>query len=318
MTESLATRPTAVILAAIDARATVCASVARFLDELDGQGEVIVVDASRDGTAELVEARFPGVRVIRRPAGRLAPELWRDGLEAARAPLVAFSTAQMIPAAGWYRAMLACLEETGAAVVGGPIDPPGASQSWCRAAYLHRYIHYLRPLADRRQVEPPGDNAVYRRDALAGLDALWQDGFWEVEIHRALRARGQGMVMADLAVVTYQGGTRPLSFLRQRHAHARRYGASRARGIGTAGRLVRIAAAPLIPAVLLRRIVAALAARSEAPRDWVPALPWLFAMLVVWSVGEALGMSAGLLGPRSRWTARQRGSNVVTCSPIRH
>ena len=58
---------------------------------------------------------FANVRVIRRPVGRLAPELWRDGLNATDSPLVAFSTAAIVPAPGWLDAMLARLAETGAA-----------------------------------------------------------------------------------------------------------------------------------------------------------------------------------------------------------
>ena len=34
------------------------------------------------------------------------------------------------------------------------------------------------------RTEPPGDNAIYRRDRLAGLEDLLDRGFWEAEIHR--------------------------------------------------------------------------------------------------------------------------------------
>src|SRR4051794_14992180 len=138
MSRSLAERPMAVILASIDARRTFRSSLDGWLREVDGRGEVIVADASRDGTADAIEASFPAVRVLRQPPGRLAPELWRDGLEATEAPLVAFSTAQMVPTVGWCRAMLERLEETGAAAVGGPIDPPNEYVPGCWATYLHR------------------------------------------------------------------------------------------------------------------------------------------------------------------------------------
>jgi glycosyl transferase family 2 len=291
MSPAPARPPLAVILAAIDARATARASLARFRDELDGRGDLILVDASRDGTADVVEARFPGVRVLRRPPGRLAPELWRDGLEATDAPLVAFSTAQMVPVPGWRVALLDRLEATGAAVVGGPIEPAPGLAPWERAVYLLRYVNYLRPLGDPGRAEPPGDNAAYRRDRLSGLESLWEHGFWEVEIHRALRARGERLAMAEDAVVEFRGGTGLASLLRQRHAHARVYGASRARRFGTASRLAHIIAAPAVPAVMLRRIVAALATRGQSPVAWLPALPHLLPLLAAWSLGEARGFA---------------------------
>jgi hypothetical protein len=313
MTWSFSRPELAIVLAAIDARATVRSSVARFLHELDGQGELVVVDASRDGTADVVAAEFPGVRLIRRLPGRLAPELWRDGLEALddQAPLVAFSTAQMVPAPGWRRAMIDRLEEAGAAAVGGPIDPPSGYEPGSWATYLHRYVNYLRPLNERGPFDPPGDNAVYRRDCLERLEALWDEGFWEVEIHRALRAGGETLAMAPEAVVVYHGGAPSAGLYRQRYAHARRYGASRARSIGAIGRLSRMAAAPAVPAVLLRRIAATLAARGQSLRDWFPALPYLFPLLAVWSLGEAHGMGTALLG--TRW----RRSPATSSSPTK-
>jgi hypothetical protein len=298
----------AVILASIDAARTFRGSLEGWLREMDGRGEVIVVDASRDGTADAIEASFPAVRVLRQPPGRLAPELWRDGLEATEAPLVAFSTAQMVPGVGWRRAMLERLEETGAAAVGGPIDPPNEYVPGCWATYLHRYLQYLRPILNPERTEPAGDNAVYRRDRLDALESLWDGGFWEVEIHRALRARGERLVLAEDAVVAYQGGPIPSSWLGQRYAHARRYGASRARGLATASRVARIVAAPAVPAVLLKRIVAGLTARGQSPIDWLPALPYLFPLLAAWSLGEARGLGAGLLGTRR--------PKVVTSSPM--
>lgn len=281
----------AVVVASIDARATVAASLARFVEETGARGEVILVDASRDGTADEAERAAPSVRVLRRPAGALAPELWAEGLRASSAPLVALSTAQMVPTAGWLAALRDRLEAAGAAVAGGPIAPDCGLSAADRALYLQRYVNYLPPLppAVASRVEPPGDNALYRRDALAGLETLWERGFWEVEIHRRLRERDARLVMADAAVVTFQGGARLGLTLRQRQAHARHFAASRAQRMRSGERLARSAAAPMVPAVLLRRIAATLAARGQSLGPWMPALPWLSLLLAAWSVGEAAG-----------------------------
>jgi hypothetical protein len=301
MSASLADRPTAVVLASIDAVETFRGSLERWLLEMDGRGEVIVVDASRDGTADEVARWFPQVRLLRRPPGSLVPELWRDGLEATDASVVAFSTTQMFPAEGWRKTMLERLEETGAAAVGGPIlRPTDVAELPKRAAlYLHRYVHYLRPLINPEGVEPAGDNAVYLRDRLDGLESLWTAGFWEVEIHRALRARGEHLTLSEGAVRLY--GIGPWGgLLWQRYTHARHYGVSRGQHLGTAARLARIVAAPVVPAVLLHRIIAALRARRQSLLPWLPALPYLLSLLVAWSLGEARGMSQGLLTRQGR------------------
>jgi hypothetical protein len=291
-------RRVAVVLAAVDARDTVAASVARFLEQVGERGEVVLVDASRDGTADVAEQLFPRLHVIRHAPGRLVPELWTAGLVATRAPLVAFSTAQMVPSAGWLAALDDRLEQTGAAAVGGAIEPAGGLSPSDRALYLLRYVRYLRPIAE--EVEPPGDNALYRRSALADLESAWERGFWEVEVHRRLRERGEALAMAQEAVVEFVGGSRLGEAVRQRGRHARHYGASRAARMGFAQRLARSAATPIVPAVLLQRIGTALGRRGQSLRPWLPALPPLAVLLAAWSCGEAAGT---WLGPDAKHQA---------------
>jgi hypothetical protein len=272
MKASLAQLPMAVVLASVDPAAHAHGHIERWRRELREDDELIVVDG---------------------PPGRLAPELWREGLEATDRPVVGFSTTAMCPASGWRQAMLERLESTGAAVVGGSIRPQ-ADDPVSKAIFLLRYINYLPPLIDPARAEPPGDNAVYRRDRLEGLESLWKEGFWEVEIHRALRARGERTAMADEGVVEHHGEGRLFRLIPNRYAHARRYGASRARALGPLQRLMRIAAAPLVPLVLLGRIALGLRSRGQSLVPWLPALPALLALLAAWSLGEARGIGTGL------------------------
>lgn len=290
----------AVVVASIEARATIAASLRRFVEEAGARGEVVLVDASSDGTADEAERTAPSVRVVRQAPGRLAPELWAEGLRVTRAPLVAFSTAQMIPSPGWLAALRDRLEAEGAAVAGGPIEPSRGLSAADRALYLQRYVHYMPPLPEPAggRVEPPGDNALYRREALAGLEPLWERGFWEVEVHRQLRQRGARLAMAADAVVRFHGGTRLGLAVRQRQAHARHYAADRARQMRHGERLGRSAAAPIVPAILLRRIAATLAARGQAFRPWLAALAPLSLLLAAWSIGEAAGTWLGPPGKR--------------------
>jgi Glycosyl transferase family 2 len=282
-----------VIVAAVDAQATVAASLGRFAEQVCGRGEVLLVDGSSDRTALVAQGlALPGVRVLQRPVGLLVPDLWRAGLDATDAPLVALSTAQMVADRGWLEALRARLDETGAAAVGGPIEPAEGLSPLDRAVYLLRYVHYLRPLPRVRRVEPPGDNVLYRRDCLCS-QAMVTGGFWETEVHRSLRARGESLAMADDAVVRFHGGSPPGVVTGQRHRHARHYGAQRSARMGAVERLARVAAAPAVPLVMLRRIRAELTGRGVPLGPWTPALPWLGLLLAAWSAGEAVGAWLG-------------------------
>ncbi len=282
-------RRVAVIIAASDARGTVQASLGRFLEETSGRGEVVLVDASRDETPEIAAKVFPSLRILTQRPGTLTPELWGVGLRATDAPLVAFSTAAMVPRSGWLDALIARLDESGASAVGGPIEPAGSLALTDRAVYLLRYLNYWPPISRSFPPEPPGDNGLYRRPALMDMDAILDRGFWEHEVSQILRDRGEILTMAESAGVVFHGGYSLGSALRQRHRHAVIHGAARACRMQATERLWRTAAAPIVPAVLLRRIARGLSARGQKLGPWLPALPRLMLLLAAWASGEARG-----------------------------
>jgi hypothetical protein len=280
----------AIVVALTDpATPTLAKGLARFADEAGPLGEVLLVDASGRSNCAEIAGQFSNVRVIPRPVGRLAPLLWRDGLLASDADLVAFTTAQMIPRPGWLEALKAALRETGAAGVGGPIEPGSRLSSTDRAVALVRYSGYFPPLPGSPPIGPPGDNALYRRERLMEVESAWVDGFWEVDVHHALRDRGDTFAMADSAVVCFEGGIGLRSMVRQRVRHARRYGAGRSQGLATTARLARVLASPLVPPLLCGRIVRALRARGMALRPWLGSLPSLLVLASSWAIGEAVG-----------------------------
>jgi hypothetical protein len=285
--------PISLVLASIDSKSTIEQSLRRFCDEVRDRGEVVVVDGSEDGSAELAEQRFPGVRVLRRRPGTLAPQLWRDGLRATDSPLVAFSTTQMAPRDGWLDRLLERLSTSSAAAMGGAIAPSPNLSATNRALYLMRYASYCPPVVSSQRFEPPGDNAIYVRAQLEGLESAWASGFWEIEVHRRLLDRNERIDAAPDAVVEFLGGASLRTAAWHRFSHARHYGLGRAKGWRWGLRAVRSASAPLILSVLLARILRSVTTRGVPARFWLPALPPLTVLLSVWSAGEAAGTFFG-------------------------
>jgi len=222
------------------------------------------------------------------PRGALVPKLWAIGIEAARGSWIGLTTAHCVPDPSWIEAALAITAGTKHAGIGGVIDAPddGAPIDW--ALFFARYSAYMPPLPAGEVDEIPGDNALYRADA---LDRAWRDrepGFWEPLVHRVMRGEGETLVIAPELQLRVGRSDRAWPHLLARFRHGRHFGSTRPGSL--LQRVVRFGASPLLPAILSLRIVRRVRQRRPDLSGRVAAAsPWLFAVIVAWSLGEATG-----------------------------
>ncbi len=215
--------PVSVIVPARAAAATLGRALESVLaQDYAGGFEVIVADGSEGAeTGALVRRRFPGVRLIPNPGRDIASGL-NAALHAARHPVIARVDARTVLPEAYLTRAVATLSRTGAANVGGRLEPLGVS-FFERAVALATST----PLGagDARYriggAEGPVDTVflgVFRRaavDAAGGFDeSLLRNE--DYELNWRLRARG-GTVWFDPALVV---GYRPRGSLR---ALARQY-----------------------------------------------------------------------------------------------
>lgn len=274
--------------------------------ECEAGDEIIVVAAGSDPAAGPLAARFPAVRWLHAPAGTLTPRLWSLGLSASSAPLARLTIGPCRPAPGWRRALVAALG-SGAAAVGGAIQPGDRLRSRDRALYLLRYRNYRLPFKRSARIDLPGDHAAYLRRALVATRTLWRESFWEMDVNRALAEAGERLIMEPGFVSHYLGGERACRFLAQRFRHGIHFGRARLVGV-PAGRRWALALAFVLPgAIFLGRILRESGVSGGRPRVWTAgSLPWLIAFVASWSLGEWVG---ALQGPPR--TDRRADSDLV-------
>jgi glycosyltransferase involved in cell wall biosynthesis len=252
--------------------------------------EIIVVDGSTDGTADLVTAQFPQVVLIHSPNQWLVPQLWGAGIQRAKAPIVAITTAHCIPAENWITNILNTANtQLQFAGYGGGILPPsnGAPKDW--AVYFSRYSAFMPPIVEGTTAEIAGDNAAYRK---AALDKYWKQpehGFWETLFHHELRQHGGNLYLSSTIEVELGNNNHSWYFFQARFRHGYHYGSTRPE-TSRVGRLIRIVAAPALMPFLVLRI--GLRVAKQRP-DWmliyILALPWLATFLSAWALGEVRG-----------------------------
>jgi hypothetical protein len=252
--------------------------------------EIIVAQSGAGdgaGNADLAR-RYPQVRWLHSPAGTLVPQLWKQGLDAARGPLVALTIAQCRPSPTWLQQIAASLSG-GAAAVGGPLTGPegGSSVDW--ALYFARYSAWM-PAGKTAPVhDVAGDNAAYRRAALEGCEAAMRDGFWEVLVHQQLVAQRRTILWEPAMLVEFHASGKLRNLARTRYEHGRHYASTR-QGNRLATRALRALTAPALPLVLLARIHGRIRARQPAwLRHFWRSLPALSVLVAAWSLGELSG-----------------------------
>lgn len=255
--------------------------------------EIIVVDNSTDGSAQIVEGQIPGAQLIKVSGSSLVPDLWARGAARAAGQVVAFTTGHCIPREDWLSEILRH-HASGHAGIGGAIENrrPSSLNQW--ATYFARFTAFMPPFAERPVDQIPGDNASYKRFVLEECADLIKDGFWENDVNIRLRAGGHSLLMTPRIVVYHAHRGTVRAFCRQRLQHGRVFGARRINGAGLLLRLLYLTLMPLIPLLILAKIIRRVLARHENPRPLLLSFPLLVLFILTWSLGEFLGYLSGM------------------------
>ena len=295
-------RSTAVAISVIVASVEAARTMRRCLESVCEAAkavaaEVMVVDASRDGSADIAEEVLGPASVIRLPVGTLTPDLWAAGIQRSRGKIVALTTAHFEVQASWLDSLAKGLDGStlGAS---GRIDLADETSVTDWAVFYLRYAEFLNEPENlvRGVSGIPADNAAYDGDAARQFVAR-RAGFWEVEFHQELHAAGRSLALVRNATARYGRSFPFLTIAAHRFHHGRHAGAWRvATGQRSLGLL--IASAPAVPFALAarswRRVRSIPAHRSRFLR----ALPVVLALATMWAAGEAVGAMTG--APLSR------------------
>jgi hypothetical protein len=142
-----------------------------------------------------------------------------------------------------------------------------------------------------------GANVTYSRRVLSDVVRLAGMGEWENVAHDQLAAQGRSLRFVREATIAQNQNYHFWSFCRDRYEHGVSYARRRLVDRGGGRRLDYALGSFALPSVLLLRV-----ARAVNPRhrwDFVRALPFTFAFLTAWSVGEAVGYIRGGALPRA-------------------
>lgn len=194
--------------------------------------EVVVVDnASSDRTAEI--ARAAGAVVVSEPLPNRSRARNR-GIEAARAPRVAFTDADCVASPRWLEELLACADR--APLLAGPVvttvrDPPNAVER------LERHWRFAQEHWVRQGWAATANLAVERTvlDAVGGFDPAYRHIGEDADLCVRARRAGFALGFCPGAEVSHEAESGVTPMLKRAFRHG--YGARQAlRRVGTGHR----------------------------------------------------------------------------------
>jgi hypothetical protein len=257
--------------------------------------EIIIPATAR--VARLLETRAAlpaSVRVV--SLDDVDEDAWRmraRGVAAAGAPVVATLEDHALPATDWARRVIDAHATLPHAAIGGVVEKatPDTGSGW--AMYFLDYGRYIPPQAAGPREYLSACNVSYKRAALADIAETWRVAMHETTVHFALLARGATLWLDPSIVVRQRRSLAIPEGMEELRHHGTLFGQDRAGQLSAAGRAVRFAATPLVPAVHLARAARHAVGSPRLALGFVRAVPALVAFAVAWAAGEGAGLWRG-------------------------
>jgi hypothetical protein len=236
---------------------------------------------------------FAGVRVVEiarinpMSSGRAA------GVRAATAPIVFIGETHSFPHPGFAEALIAAHSEPWDAVVPGLSNAnPESALSW--ASFLMDYGQWLDALPAGQIPGGPTWNVAYKKAVLLDLGdrldgALSHGDELAVELH----ARGHRAYFEPSAKLDHANISQPFWWLQQRYLCGLLVASSRKARWPRSKRLMYICASPLIPFVVLSRLIRPLKSLARSGTLPLATAPLLVAGAITRTAGEVVGYARG-------------------------
>ncbi len=287
-----------IVIASYNSAMTVGACLDSLIaQECDSAFEVIVVDSSSDGTAELIAKGFPNVKLHAFKERKFVGDARNIGIAAARADLVAFIDADCTAERDWVEKILEAHKSPHLAI-GGAIanGNPNSAVGW--AAYFTEFNQWIPKTPAHLSIDIAGANMSYKKKVFADLGSFIEGTYCsDTEFHWRLKSSGKSLFFDPSIRINHRNIDKLGDLLRHELHHGQSFARVRVKAKEFSV-LRRSIYAPLFPAIFTKLLINA-AQKNLKNRiylsQFIKALPLLSLGLLSWSLGECIGYIKGEL-----------------------
>lgn len=294
-----------VVITTYNARDTVARCLASLRPQTARGGiEIVLVDSSSDGTADLVAERFPEVRLLRFETRKYCGGARNLGIAEARGDVIAFIDADCVADPDWAEAVLAAHRAHPHPIIGGAVvnGNPDSYVGW--GYYFGEFGAWMPGLEQREVDEVPGCALSLKRWAFEQHGPFIEGTYCsDSAFHWSLAREGYKPLFVPSIRISHINVDRLGHFLTHEVQHGRNFGRVRSieQGLPTWKKAALAAATPALPLLLFARTLAHAVKRRRYRRRFLRAAPVLLAGQAAWSYGEMLGYLSSLRSaPQSR------------------
>lgn len=273
--------------------------IKRCLDSLfaqaDSDVQVIVAFGQHPALAQELAAYVSRIQLIQRENPTALHVLRAAALRKATGDLIAILDPYSIVANDWIEVVRQTHRAHANQAIGGPVDLDGAAQrGWLDwALYINEYGMFLPPMCEQSMELLPGCNVTYKRSALFEGDAPRSPELWKTFVNDRLLSLGETLLIEPTMIVALDKSIAFSEYLLRRFDHGRCYGAMSSVELSPVARWLRVAAAPLLPFVLLARWSGRFWARGRYRGKLILTLPLQLLTFGWWIAGETVGRVSG-------------------------
>lgn len=283
--------------------------------------EIIVPYVSGESGMEPLKANFPNVVFL--PVEKVQLTLSEDatsrehhdelramGLRRAKGKILALLEDHGRVDKDWLLRMIEAHRESCVAVGGAIENEVNKPLNW--AIYFCDFGRYQRPFPAGPSTFISDANSSYKREALEGIQELWERSFHETSVNSAMLAGGKTLLLSPHPVVYQHREDLTLSrALQERYVWGRSFAGTRAQGLGFAKRGVYLILSPALAALLVTRKIRAILSKRRNGGAFLKAFPLTVLLLTFWSLGEFVGYLTGRPNARFKTTQEARLKKTI-------
>lgn len=258
----------------------------------DVRAQILVVDCCGEAVRDVLRQRFPQAEIVAAEGRPSIPALRAMGMARARGRMIAILEDHCNVDPRWLQ-VIEKAHAAGHQAVGGAVENGSVERTVDWAVFFCEYARFMPPVPRGIVPEITGNNSVYDRRLLERLGPELHQEVWESFLHARIHELGVPFYSDPDLVVSHKKEFGYAYFVSQRYHYSRSFAGMRMDGAPAWKRLAYAGATPLLPPLLLARIVTTVARKKRLGR-LLATLPVLATFVVVWAWGEAVG---ALLGP---------------------